>query len=117
LRTDITLGLSPEMAGHFDMIVSNPPYISSSEWDLLDPEVRREPTAALSGGTDGLEIIKPIIEHARTALKARGFLLLEIGYNQGPAVMSLLETGGFSDVQLRKDFSGHDRMVAGRKQG
>lgn len=97
-----------------DMIVSNPPYIESRVIDTLMPEVKEyEPMLALDGGEDGLDFYNQIIEEAPSHLNAGGWLLFEIGYNQGEAVSKKMIELGFQDVQVKKDYAGLDRVVYG----
>lgn len=98
----------------FDLIVSNPPYIGQDELAMLAPEVREhDPALALDGGPDGLAAYREIVAAAPSFLKGGGNLLLEIGYQQGPAVRSLVHAAGFERVTLEKDLAGLDRMVVG----
>ena len=104
-----------EGLGHFDIIVSNPPYIATDSIHELDVSVRGfEPWLALDGGEQGLEFYEFFAKNAFHALKQNGFLLVEIGYNQGNSVCSLLESHGWRDVVLSKDFAGLDRVVSAR---
>lgn len=97
-----------------DMIVSNPPYIESKVIDTLMPEVKEyEPMLALDGGEDGMDFYNQIIEEALSHLNAGGWLLFEIGYNQGEAVSKKMTELGFQDVQVKKDYAGLDRVVYG----
>jgi release factor glutamine methyltransferase len=102
----------------FDMIVSNPPYVSSAEMEVLDRNVKDyEPVRALHGGADGLDVYRRIVEKIETFLKADGVLLLEIGYAQGPAARALLEgTGIFEKIAVEKDRSNNDRIVIAQRQ-
>ena len=98
----------------FDVIVSNPPYIKSSDIDTLMPEVRdHDPLLALDGGEDGLIFYRRIIEGAKEHLIKGGDLLLEIGYDQADDVMKIMETNGFIEINCIKDFAGNDRVVRG----
>lgn len=102
------------ITGKMDMIVSNPPYIESGEMDTLMPEVRDyEPSLALDGGADGLEFYREIVNGVSRYLKKDGWLLFEIGYNQGKAVSDLMMDKGFRDIQVKKDYAGLDRVVYG----
>lgn len=103
----------------FDVVVSNPPYIPSADIDRLEPEVRDyEPRAALDGGRDGLDAIRKIVADAPRILRPNGRLILEIGWNQGEAVERLIDaTGWFTDIQIRKDLGGMDRVVVARCVG
>jgi len=100
--------------GHyFDVIVSNPPYIPSDEFEMLAPEVvQHEPRGALEGGADGLEAIRLIIKKAANCLVPGGWLLFEIGHDQWARVKKLIaESGAYSDWSVIKDYSGYDRVV------
>lgn len=101
-----------------DLIVSNPPYIPSAQIDLLEPEVcRYEPRMALDGGIDGFDAIRRIVEGAIRVLKPGGFLMMEIGYDQGKAVCGLLESAAaFEAIGVRKDLGGRDRVILARKK-
>ena len=101
-----------------DMIVSNPPYIRRSMIDHLQIEIRQfEPLMALDGGEDGLQCLQAIIAAAGSCLKAGGFLLLEIGYDQKEAVAESAErVGGYADLTFIKDYSGHDRVACMRRE-
>ena len=95
-----------------DVVVSNPPYIATAELDTLAPEVRdHEPRLALDGGVDGLDVYRVLVPAA--AARARSAVLVEIGASQGPAVKALFEAAGLTDVTVRKDLAGHDRVVEG----
>ncbi len=97
--------------GPFDLIVSNPPYITSAEYRELPTDVRDfEPRPALEAGADGLEVLAPLVAGARALLRSGAFLLLEVG-TQADAVARLFEGGGYRDVAVRKDLAGHARIV------
>ena len=97
-----------------DMIVSNPPYIERRVIDSLMPEVKEyEPVLALDGGEDGLDFYRKIIAEAPGHLNSGGWVLLEIGYNQGEAVSGLMRQAGFKDVEVKKDYAELDRVVSG----
>ena len=99
----------------FDMIVSNPPYIKRDVIPTLDAEVKNyDPVLALDGGTDGLEFYRKIVELAPNHLKKKGYLLFEIGCDQGISVAEMLKSSGnFTDIEITKDLSGRDRVVKG----
>jgi len=105
-------------AAKFDLIVCNPPYVSASEFEKLDKNVKDyEPKIALFAGADGLDIYRRIIEGIDTFLKPDAALMLEIGYSQGQAVKELLEQAGcFAKVTIEKDFHNNDRIAIARKQ-
>ena len=98
-----------------DMIVSNPPYIESELIPTLMPEVRaHEPMMALDGFEDGLYFYREITANAPAYLKNKGYLLFEIGYNQGEAVADLMRMTGFVNIRIKKDLAGLDRVVYGQ---
>ena len=102
--------------GTFDLIVSNPPYIPTAEIEKLMPEVREhEPLLALDGKEDGLVFYKRIIEEGYPYLKPGGFLMFEIGCDQGKEVSARMEQAGYQDVKIIKDLAGLDRVVIGGK--
>ncbi len=102
-------------AGRFDLIVSNPPYIAEGELAALAPEVRDwEPRAALSPGSDGLAACRVIVAGAPSHLAAAGRLVVETGATQGQAVAALMGQAGFTDIAIRRDLDGRDRVVSGR---
>lgn len=106
--------LFEHIEGHYSMIVSNPPYIEHDVIDTLMPEVKDyEPRMALDGGQDGLDFYKKIILDAVKHLRDNGYLIFEIGYNQGNAVCELMKKAGFNDVNIKKDYAGLDRVVCG----
>jgi release factor glutamine methyltransferase len=102
----------------FDLIVCNPPYVSSDEFEKLGKNVKDyEPRTALFAGEDGLDIYRRIIEKVNTFLKPDAALMLEIGYSQGQAVRELLEqTGFFSKITIEKDFQNNDRVAIAKRQ-
>jgi len=100
--------------GKFDIIVSNPPYIPTKVIDTLEPEVRvHEPFIALDGKEDGLFFYRKIVENVDKYLLSNGWLLMEIGYDQGESVKALMENKGFKEVEIVKDLGGNDRVVLG----
>ncbi len=117
LRTSwIESDLFERIGGTFDMIVSNPPYIPAGDIGGLDCEVRdHEPLMALDGGRDGLDIIRRIITDAGGFLREGGWLLIEIGFDQGKAVSELLKEEGYEEIETVRDLEGRDRVAIGRK--
>jgi len=97
----------------FDLIVCNPPYVSTAEYEKLDKNVKDyEPKSALLAGADGMDVYRRIIKKVDEFLKPGAALMLEIGYAQGPAVIKLLEqTGAFAQIKIEKDFHNNDRIV------
>ncbi|PWE28634.1 peptide chain release factor N(5)-glutamine methyltransferase [Pararhodobacter marinus] len=102
------------VAGRFDLIVSNPPYISEAEMAGLAPEVLHEPHLALTPGGDGLAAYRAIAAGARDTLTPGGRLLVEIGASQARSVAALLEAAGLLSLTVLADLDGHDRVVAAR---
>ena len=105
--------LSP-IAGGLDLIAANLPYIAGHEWPTLPIGVKSyEPTLALHGGEDGLELIRELLPQAAERLRPGGLMLLEIGWQQGDPVAALARKWfPAADVVVRVDFAGHDRIVA-----
>ena len=104
--------------GRFDVIVSNPPYIPTAEIGALMEEVRLfEPLVALDGREDGLYFYRRLTAESPEYLKDGGWLLVEIGCDQGVQVAELFRKAGFCEVSVRKDLAGLDRVVKGRWKG
>ena len=108
--------LFDHVTGTFDVIVSNPPYICTDEIAKLMPEVRDfEPMEALDGKEDGLYFYRRITEESVAYLKPGGYLLYEIGHDQGEAVSSYMRENGFDEIEVIRDLAGLDRVVRGRR--
>lgn len=105
--------LPPEV--EFDVVVSNPPYVADGSPDLAESVANWEPSHALFAGVDGLDAIREIVHVAPVRLRPGGWLVLEIGADQGDAVRELLVDGGYADVEVRPDHAGHDRIAIGRR--
>lgn len=106
--------LFEKIDGKYDLIVSNPPYISGADMDTLPVSVRDfEPETALYGGKSGLDFYRKIIAEAAHYLVEGGTLLFEIGYDQREEVERMLKENRFNNVITIKDLSGHDRVVSG----
>ncbi len=104
--------LFENIEGKFDMIVSNPPYIRSAEIPSLMPEVAQfEPLKALDGSEDGLEFYRRIIKESKNYLNADGYIIFEIGNDQGEAVSNMLTYAGYNNVRVIKDLAHNDRVV------
>ncbi|MFO7814102.1 MAG: peptide chain release factor N(5)-glutamine methyltransferase [Pelovirga sp.] len=100
----------------FELIVSNPPYIPTAQWDELMPEVRDyEPALALLGGADGLDCYRKLTAQMDACLNTGGWLLVEIGADQGGAVSELFTAAGLVEVFLRHDYGGNPRVVGGQR--
>lgn len=100
----------------FDIIVSNPPYITKEEMQQLEMQVKKEPEIALYGGIDGLDFYKRITKEAVEHLKIGGYLLFEIGYKQKEDVMEILKQNNFKNIRCVKDFNNLDRVIIGEKE-
>jgi release factor glutamine methyltransferase len=102
---------------HFDMIVSNPPYIAAGDEHLGQGDLRFEPRTALASGADGLEDIRRICSRAKAHLNPGGWLLLEHGYDQAGQVRELLRQSGFGGVFSARDLAGIARVSGGSLTG
>ena len=103
--------------GLFDVIVSNPPYVTEGEYKDLMPEVKdHEPKLALTAGEDGLSAYRRICRDAPGFLKEGGTMLLEIGCSQAKSVTSLLEENGFTQIRVIRDLAGLDRVIVCKKE-
>lgn len=99
----------------FDVVVSNPPYVAEGSPDVEQSVLDWEPAGALFAGPDGLDAVRHLVAEAPARLVADGWLVLEIGADQGPAVRALLESAGYDDVEIRADLAGRDRIALGRR--
>ncbi len=96
-----------------DAIVSNPPYIPTTECRALDPRIRDfEPMNALDGGPEGLDFYDRLVADALNLLRPGGGLFFEIGDGQGPALQKMLFGAGFDAIRIEKDYAGHDRYAS-----
>ena len=106
--------------GKFDLIVSNPPYVTSKEMEELPPSVKNyEPHMALFGGEDGLDFYRSLASNYRAALKPGGFMAFEFGEGQGDDVCAILEENGYTILERTRDYNGRERAVLaqyGRKE-
>jgi release factor glutamine methyltransferase len=100
----------------YDIIVCNPPYIPTAEIDRLQPEIRYEPRIALDGGSDGLDFYRKIIRDAPYYLEERGFLVMEMGFDQKNDIENIFQDSGkFDIVKILKDYNAFDRVIVARK--
>ena len=117
LEADVNLiqsDLFEKVDGKYDIIVSNPPYICTSEIEKLKEEVKcHDPYIALDGKEDGLYFYRKIVASSGQYLKENGRLYFEIGYDQADAVKLLMEDAGFTQIAVKKDLAGLDRVVFG----
>jgi release factor glutamine methyltransferase len=116
LVSDCLSALSSHKAG-FDFVVSNPPYVNGSAMDGLQREVRdHEPRMALTPGSDGLSVIKRLLSESLDVLKPGGYLLMEIGFDQGSAVQSLANREVWDLLDIHQDLQSIPRIVALQKR-
>lgn len=111
--TPVLADVCEEPFGSYDLIVSNPPYITAAAMKELSNEVKKEPETALYGGEDGLYFYNVIVEKWKTALKPNGVLAFEIGYDEAEAVSKILRKNGYSNITVKQDLCGHQRVVFG----
>ena len=109
VRADLVEAFS---AGSFDMVVCNPPYVPLADLPGLQRELRSEPSLALFGGEDGLQVYQKFTSTVARILKPGGWLLLELGYNTRPAVGALLSGPQWGTPSVRADLAGIDRVLA-----
>lgn len=115
-ESDLFTNMPMEWKGKLDGIVSNPPYIPKRDIGGLMVEVKDfEPLNALDGGEDGLDFYRAIVEKGRDWLREGGWLFFEIGYDQGEALLSLLKEFGYTEIGLKQDLAGLDRVAYGKK--
>ena len=107
--------LFESIEGKFNLIVSNPPYIPTEDIKGLDKEVRDyEPTLALDGGADGLDFYRAIAKNAAEHLEDGGILIMEFGIGQASDISALLEDS-FTEIEIKKDLSGLERIIKAKK--
>jgi len=99
----------------FDLIVSNPPYVSTGEFNSLAKEIFFEPELALKAGVDGLDFYRRIVSGAADYLKDNGLLIFEVGINQAYFVKEMLAKAGFAELTLIKDYNNIERIVMAKK--
>ena len=113
--TLIHSNLFENIEGKYDVIVSNPPYIATKEIEALEPEVRiHEPMMALDGMEDGLFFYREIVSASVDYLNPDGWLMFEIGYDQGKEVSEMMKMAGFVQIEVIRDLAGLDRVVIGK---
>lgn len=118
LRGDLLEALrDTDLRGQLDAIVSNPPYVAEHEMAGLAPELGHEPRSALAAGPEGLDVIERLCREAAVWLAPGGWLLCEIGSAQRAGASALFDAAGLAEVECIKDYSGHDRVVVGKRPG
>jgi release factor glutamine methyltransferase len=116
LAGDLDRPLPRDLEGQVDVLVANVPYVPAAAIPLLPRDVREhEPLLALDGGPDGLDVLRRVVEAAPRWLAPGGWLVCEIGDDQGEAAAALLAGAGLADVVVRRDLTDRNRMVEGRR--
>jgi len=100
-----------------DVAVANPPYVATTSPDVDEAVRRWEPHEALFAGSDGLDDIRALVAAAPGRVRPGGWLVLEIGADQGPSVAALLQAAGYGEVAIRQDLAGRDRVAVARVRG
>ena len=108
--------LEPVEPGSCDVVVSNPPYVATADWERLDASVRdHEPREALDGGPDGLAVTRGLVREARTALRAGGLLAMEVDAPRAASVAELAAAAGFEAITVSEDLFDRPRYVRARR--
>lgn len=111
VRSDLFSSVSSQL---FDVVVSNPPYLTANDLADMQPEVSFEPRSALDGGSDGLAVIRRLLTTAPEYLVGGGWLLVEIGATQAAAVEDAARAAGFTTVSIHADYAGLPRVLMAR---
>lgn len=115
LRSDLFQDLVSDQK--WDLVVSNPPYLSAADLEQMEPELRYEPREALYGGSDGLDFYRRLIADSADRLNAGGWLVMEMGIHQSQAIRKTLELSGlYQEIEITKDYLGVDRVIAAQKK-
>jgi release factor glutamine methyltransferase len=109
--------LPQEIAGQIDIAICNPPYIAKDDSEVAPDVHLYEPHSALYASDNGLSDLRTVIEGASTWLKKSGWLVLEIGYQQGAEVLAMMSVSGFVGAEIKQDLSGRDRIAVGQLVG
>jgi release factor glutamine methyltransferase len=112
LQGSLYTPLIQAQVGKFDLIASNPPYLSAEEMAALPADVKREPAIALAGGKDGLQFYRAIALQAKKYLASGGHVLVEIGYQQAMSVIEIMQKQGLTPLRILRDLEGRNRVVA-----
>ena len=116
LKVEVQLRVSnwyDDIEGAFDCIVSNPPYVASSDKHLQNGDLRSEPLIALDGGIDGLDALRVVVSGASAYLRRGGRLAVEHGFDQADAVFALFQAAGFQRIEQERDLNDHPRITHG----
>ncbi|MFP4614397.1 MAG: peptide chain release factor N(5)-glutamine methyltransferase [Thiohalorhabdus sp.] len=105
---------APVAGETYHLIVANPPYVPEADPHLEAGDVAAEPREALAAGPEGLDAYRVLVPEAPAHLEPGGWLVVEIGWDQGKAVAALFEEHGFTEVAVHRDYGGRDRVVEGR---
>jgi len=100
--------------GHFDLIISNPPYVAEKDPHLSQGDLRFEPRGALASGIDGLDDIRRIVSDTHGYLRPGGWLLFEHGFEQATAAREILQQAGYTQIFTEQDLASHDRLSGGK---
>jgi len=115
ISCDLLAGLPAQLRGSVDVVVSNPPYVATTERGILDRDViAYEPHEALFAGERGLDVIRRLVDGARKWLRPGGWLVLEMGERQAAEVSALLDAAGYREVGVHADLTGRPRIAEGR---
>ncbi len=111
IRGDIFESAAAE--GKYSLIASNPPYIPQEEMSIVSPETKFEPETALLAENGGMQFYEAIIKNYKNSLESGGMLCFEVGINEAQRVSELLKNAGFTDITVKKDLAGIERVVSG----
>jgi release factor glutamine methyltransferase len=109
--------LPQDLAGMIDIAICNPPYIAHASSEVAPDVHMYEPHSALYAHDNGIADLRSVIEGASTWLKQLGWLVLEIGYQQGADVLAMMSASGFVGAEIKQDLSGRDRIAVGQLLG
>jgi release factor glutamine methyltransferase len=109
--------LPQEIAGQIDIAICNPPYIAQDDSEVAPDVHLYEPHSALYASDNGLSDLRTVVEGASSWLKKSGWLVLEIGYQQGAEVLAMMSASGFVGAEIKQDLSGRDRIAVGQLVG
>ncbi|MCQ2417876.1 MAG: peptide chain release factor N(5)-glutamine methyltransferase [Oscillospiraceae bacterium] len=115
IEADVCAAETPRQQGRFDLIVSNPPYLTANDMLHLQQEVQYEPAMALDGGEDGLDFYRSITKNWVPSLKQNGMLCFEIGIFQAEDVTGIMAENGLAELEQIADLNGITRVICGRK--